>query len=121
MTFREAEIRTLHKDDALPSAPFLKEFKRPEDQCMIRRIEIMSKTPGKWNTMKAHEKKRSLDASREQEQKEKGIWLHRMDDLSRGKEKHIRWQKYRRLLGYLKHYLKKPLARKEERPLKVVG
>lgn len=55
---------------------------------MIRRIEIMSKAPGKWNTMKVHEKKRSLDASREQEQKEKGIWLHRMDDLSTGKEKH---------------------------------
>lgn len=34
---------------------------------------------------------------------------------------HIRWQKYRRLLGYLKHYLEKPLARKEERPLKVDG
>lgn len=46
-----------------------------------------------------------------------------MDDLSTGKEKHIlniRWQKYSRLLGYLKHYLKEPLARKEERPLKVV-
>lgn len=29
---------------------------------MIRRTEIMSKTLGKWNTLKAQEKKKSLDA-----------------------------------------------------------
>lgn len=33
----------------------------------------------------------------------------------------IRWQKYRRLLGYTQHYLGKPLAGKEGRPLKSVG
>lgn len=89
---------------------------------MIRRIEIMSKTLGKWSTLKAQEKKRSLDASREQEEREEGMWLYRMDDFSTGKETHnIRRQKYRRLLEYLKHCLKEPLGRKEERPLKVVG
>lgn len=35
--------------------------------------------------MKVQEKKRSLDASREQEQIEEGMWLYRMDDLSTGK------------------------------------
>lgn len=59
---------------------------------MIRRIEIISKTLGKWSTLKAQDKKRSLDASREQEQREEGTWLYRMGDLSTGKEKHTQSQ-----------------------------
>lgn len=39
--------------------------------------------------MKAQEKKRSLDVSREQEQAEEVMWVYRMDDLSTGKE---RWE-----------------------------
>lgn len=71
--------------------------------------------------------KRSLDASREQEQIEEGMWLYRMDDLRTGKGS---WQthttptsdgKNAELLGYIKHYLGKPLAGKEGRPLKIVG
>lgn len=76
----------------LLSASFLKGFKRLEDQCMIKRIEIISKTLGKWSTLKTQEKKRSLDASREQEQREEGMWLNRMGDLSTGKEKHTQPQ-----------------------------
>lgn len=92
---------------------------------MRRRIEKMSKTLGKWKTLKAQQKKRSLDASREQEQKQRACGCTEgMISVQGRRNTHnlnIRWQKYRRLLGYLRHYLKNPLARKEERPLKVVG
>lgn len=52
----------------------------------------MSKTLGKRSTLKAQEKKRSLDANREQEEREEGTWLYRTDDLSTGKEKHTQLQ-----------------------------
>lgn len=62
---------------------------------------------------------------REQEQREEGIWPYRMDYLSTQKEKLTHPQhntaKIQKTTGYLKHYHKKPLARKEERHLKVVG
>lgn len=35
------QISTLHKDDILPSLPFPKGFKRPEDEFMIERKEII--------------------------------------------------------------------------------
>lgn len=107
----------------LPSAPFLKGLKRLEDQCMIKRIEIISKTLGKWSTLKAQEKKRSLDASREQEQRAHGCteWVISIQGRRNTHNLNIRQQKYRRLPRYLKHYLKKPLAREEQRHLKVVG
>lgn len=44
-----------------------------------------SETLGRWSTLKAQEKKRSLDASRGQEQIEEGTGPYRMDDLSTGK------------------------------------
>lgn len=76
----------MHKDDTLPSAPFPKGFKRSEDQPEIERKEtVKSETLGRWSTLKAQEKKRSLDASRGQEQIEEGTWPYRMDDLSTGK------------------------------------
>jgi len=58
----------LHKDDILPSVPLPKGFKRSKDQLTITRKKNNKKvTLGKRSTLKAQEKKSSLDASSEQE------------------------------------------------------